>query len=239
VRNALRCLALSALAALLPAGGAHAAQLTKPCELMKMLASGNAATVQKGIQGFLDMGANAGAPLICYIAGKAAAAAHPTEAGKAQAEKALVKLGKVAVPAILRFLPRESEDVRARLVRVLAQIRDDRRVEPLLRLWQSERADRVRAALVSALVSIQGSRAVAQLRARIPSAGMLERTALAAQLALRGTANDLRQVLQKVPAGQRAAFLARAAQQVRALGGPAAAEATKRLKSLVAHHQRG
>jgi hypothetical protein len=216
--------------------GAAAASPTKPCELMKMLGSRNAATVQKGIQGFVEMGEKGGAPLVCYMAGKAAGVARPTEIGKANAERALLKLGSDAIPAILKFLATSSEDVRVRLVRVLGQIRDDRRVKPLLRLWECEQADRVRAALVGALVSIRGIRAVAQLRARIPSAGTLERVALAAQLALRGTLSDLKQLLQKVPAKQRATFLARTIQQVRAWGGPAVAEATKRLKALMAQH---
>lgn len=220
------------LVAVLAAGSAAQAAPVKPCDLMKMLMSSHAATVQKGVQGFVDMGEMAATPLVCFVAGKAAGAPTPTAQGKTNGERALIKLGSQAVPAILERLRGGSEETRMRLVRVLAQIPDSRRAAPLMELWKTEKADQVRAALVGAVVSLKGSQAVLLLRSRIASAGLAERVPLAAQLALRGTLADLQKLLARVPSANVPAFLTQVALQVRAIGGPAVGEAIQRIKSL-------
>lgn len=226
-----RVLTLVLLFTLVSAGVSQATP-TKPCELVKALQSGRAETVQDSIRALVGMGEMAAAPLVCYLAGMVAGIPTPTEAGKANAEKALVKLGKHAVPAIVSHLRNKSADTRMRLVRVLAQIPDARRVTPLMDLWRNEKVDAVRAALVGALVAVQGSKAVSLLRQRITAAGPLERIQLAAHLALRGTVEDLRKLWARVPLKSRPAFAASTVARVRAIGGPAVSTAVKRLKSL-------
>ena len=118
-------------------------------------------------------------------------------------------------------------------MRVLAQVRDSRRNAPLLKLWESEKSDRVRSALVAAVVSVDRAKALGLLRQRIGSALPRELQAIAAQLALHGTAADLSRALSRVSAVKRPAFIKEAIAQVKAAGGAAASEAIKRLKDLL------
>ncbi len=225
-------LVLSALLVTLVATMATA-QALKPCDLMAMLDSKDPAVAQKGVDGFMKMGANGAVPLVCFLAGKAPNVPRPGEAAKRRAEATLVKLGAAAVPAALKYLPGGNEELRTRLVRVLAQVRDSRRNAPLLRLWESEKSDRVRSALVAAVVSVDRAKALGLLRQRIGSALPRELQAIAAQLALHGTAADLSRALSRVSAVKRPAFIKEAIAQVKAAGGAAASEAIKRLKDLL------
>jgi hypothetical protein len=225
-------IALSALLVTLVATMATA-QALKPCDLMEMLDSKDPAVAQRGVDGFMKMGANGAVPLVCFLAGKAPNVPRPGEAAKRRAEATLVKLGAASVPAAVQYLPGGDEELRTRLVRVLAQIKDGRRDTPLLKLWESEKSDRVRSALVAALVSIDRTKALGLLRQRVASALPRELQAIAAQLALHGTAADLTRVLAQVSIAKRPAFIAEAIAQVKAMGGAAADRAIRRLKDLL------
>jgi len=222
----LLCLALLALSAC-----TAMAQPLKPCDLMKMLMSKDEAVAKKGADGFLKLGANAAVPLVCFIAGQAAGCTNPGETAKRRAEGLLVKLAGDAVPPILERLGTKNEEFRKRLVRILAQIKDDRRNEPLLALWKSEKSDKVRAALVAAIMSIDLAKGLSMLRTRVTSALPRELQAIAAQLAIHGTAADVSKIMSRIATKDRIAFVQAVIAQVNAIGGSAATKAIQRLKA--------
>ena len=188
------------------------AQPVKPCDLMKLMLDPDEATAQRGIDGFLQMGAMGAVPLVCFTAGKAPGCPDPTPLGKLRGEEALVRIGSGAVPAVLARLNTTDKEYQSRLVRVLAGIKDVRREQPLKQLWPTEKSDRVRAALVHAMMQIHvdGSKkqkGLELLRERIAKAKVRELRALAMQFAVHGTDQDLAKVLASDDAGKRDEFI--------------------------------
>ena len=110
-------------------------------------------------------------------------------------------------------------------MRILAQIKDDRRNEPLLALWKSEKSDKVRAALVAAIMSIDLAKGLSMLRTRVTSALPRELQAIAAQLAIHGTAADVSKIMSRIATKDRIAFVQAVIAQVKAIGGSAATKA--------------
>lgn len=148
------------------------AQALKPCDLMKMMMNADQQIARQGIDGFVKLGQMGAVPLLCFLSGQAPGAPAATGQGKSNAEKALVKIGSAAVPAIVERLGTSDEEFRTRLVRVLGQIRDPRITQPLMNLWKSEKSDRVRRMLVDSLARIlKPGELLPLLRERIPLPG--------------------------------------------------------------------
>lgn len=209
------------------------AQPLKPCDLMKMMMSADQQVVRQGIDGFVKLGQLGAVPLLCFISGQAPGAPAANAQGKSNAEKALVKIGSAAVPAIVERLGTSDEEFRTRLVRVLGQIRDPRITQPLMNLWKSEKSDRVRRILVDALGRmLKPEDLLPLLRERIPAAGPQELRALAGQLALHARTIDLGRVLARIPTDKLKQFGLDVVMDLKAMGGNAASAAIKRLETL-------
>ncbi|NSW57987.1 MAG: HEAT repeat domain-containing protein [Armatimonadetes bacterium] len=209
------------------------AQPMKPCDLMKMMMSDDQDVVKQGIDGFVSLGKMGAVPLVCFISGQAPGAPVATEQGKSNAEKALVKIGSAAVPAIIERLGSSDEEFRTRLVRVLGQIRDPRITQPLMNLWKSEKSDRVRRMLVGSLARVLKPGALLPLlRERIPAAGPQELRALAGQLALQARTIDLGKVIARIPTDKLKQFVQDVVSDLKAIGGNSAAAAIQRLETL-------
>ncbi len=209
------------------------AQPLKPCDLMKMMLSKDEATARRGIDGFVRMGEMATMPLVCFVSGKAPGCPAPPNRGKMRGETALVKMGRVAMPAILERINTTDDEFRTRLVRVLGQIKDIRRDKPLLRLWGTEKTDRVRSALPAAIVSVKKpAAALPMLRNRVMEAGPRELQALMVQFALYGTDDDLASVMARVPSKRTVQFIRKVTQDLKQIRTDAAKAALLRLQSL-------
>ncbi|MBP8953704.1 MAG: HEAT repeat domain-containing protein [Armatimonadetes bacterium] len=209
------------------------AQPLKPCDLMKMMMNADQDVAQQGIDGFVKLGQMGAVPLVCFISGQAPGAPAANEQGKSNAEKALVKIGAAAVPAIIERLGSSDEEFRTRLVRVLGQIKDPRIAQPLMNLWKREKSDRVRRMLVSSLArTLKPGELLPLLRERIPAAGPQELRALAGQLALQARTIDLGKVIARIPTDKIKQFVEDVVSDLKAMGGNAAAAAIKRLETL-------
>lgn len=231
-RNRFACVLPLVLTLALPA--LLQADAVKPCDLMKMLSSTDPETVERGIRGFVDMGENAATPLVCFLAGKAPGFPNAPEYARRNGEEALVRIGSPVVPPLLGHLNTPDESLRARLVRVLGRIKDVRRDKPLMALWTSEKSDRVRAALVGAIVALKSTleEALDLLRARVPTAANRELTALCVQFAMHGTDRDLEAVLERVGPARRSAFITGVVRELKELKGDQARKAIARLEAL-------
>ena len=230
-RNAIVLRLVVAMAVALLTVGVGAQQM-KPCDLMKLMLKEDEDEAKKGVDGFVRMGGRGALPLVCFVSGNAPGAPPATDLGKYRGEQALVKIGVGGLPVILDRLTTKDDEARARLIVVLATIRDAQREAPLTKLWASEKSDRVRGALVHATMQIHVDRAKPEdkeaasqnlekglqlLRERTAKAKQRELRALAIQFAMRGTDDDLQSVLQRVEKPQRKEFVTKAIAELRSL----------------------
>lgn len=208
------------------------AQQYKPCDYMKMMLSADKATAKRGMDAFLKMGARGATPLVCFIAGTAPGCPDATEVGRQRGERVLVEIGSDAVPSILQRLNDPDDGLRTRLVRVLGRIQDSRGREAMRKLWDTEKVDRVRAALVTALTAGPGWDAAALLPPRYAPAGPKERAAIVAYWALKDKGEQVSAALQPLGKDDRGKVIDGAIQVLKDRGGKAARAAIARLKAL-------